>query len=683
MKKLAGVHIWMQLLGFNRDDPDHGVARFFERTGFIPESVCVLLFHADFVHLHRGMETEYTLFDDNCAYHGIPFNKERARQPWTNYDLRDLIAELKKYGVAFYAGIMGSYLGDLFHHEWLSDHPEVRTAERTQTGYLHCLKRLADGTYYEDFFSKKLVETLDDYGCEGVHIADSFCPTSYLYQGDYSCDMLDQFRAYRGGSLPEELSETLGDDSVEACDFRGGYIWEHLREEYTRFYEWRWTKFFEKVCTAAHAHDHKVSVLGMYCTDPFETRMIYGFNTAAVMKAGVDRLTANILPTSVAMNMPDREYFFHRFHMDTPLVKAQIGNAHTVSMLGVQDASEEWSVLAHAPSKLERDLYTITSMRNFRGEDCIPSMEGIFICLGDGVEPHEWAFLRERLEIGLGTDAEKAWSPVILYSEQAEDRLIPEYIRTRRTSPHKQSFEIFKSGTPFAGAVRTDELDGFAGTLFVPNFDLLTDAERADLLKNGSAFVGTVPAGFDLTGVEGLRVTYACTDGYSDYPMTAFVSGAEISAEVQSAVSEMLSEDDGKANLTEINDLVNPLKAQIPFRKLSDGFVKACGALLRACMRGNFPVESSVPMMALRLKNGCDRLYLYNPHEQHYAQGVVTSDEPIVEAKVASAYPVLPVRFVDAMNTGFTFDRKAQSSHKRFQCKLAPAGVTVVDIKRG
>lgn len=678
MKKLPGVHIWMQLLGFNRDDPDKGVARFFDRTGFIPESVCVLLFHSDFVHLHRGMDTEYTLFDDNCAYHGIPYNKERARQPWTNYDLRALIAELKKYGVAFYAGIMGSYLENMFHHEWLSDHPEIRTGERKQTGYLHCLKRFSDGTYYEDFFSRKLVETLDDYGCEGVHVADSFCPTSMLYNGDYSTDMVDQFKAYRG-TLPQELEDTLGDDSVEARTFRGGYLWDNMREEYTRFYEWRWTRFFEKVCTAAHSHGHKVSVLGMYCTDPFETRCIYGFNTASVMKAGVDRLTANILPTSVAMNMPDREYYFHRYHMDTPLVKAQIGDASVVSMLGVQDASEEWSVLAHAPTKLERDLYTMTSMRNFNGAECNPSIEGVFICLGDGVESHEWAFLRERMEIGLATDAESAWSPVILYSETAEACLMSEYFRNRRTSPHKQSFEIFKAGTPFAGAVRSDALDGFSGTLFVPNYDLLPVSEQQAVLENGSAFVGTVPADYDISA---LNVTYSCTDAFSDYPMKAFAVGCEIGEEQQSEIAGLLSQDDGTPNLGIPDDNVYPLKKEIPFRKLTAGFVRSMGVLLRACMYARFPVTSSVPMMALRLKNGCDRLYLYCPHEGHYSQGVVVSEAPVIEAKVASAYPVLPVRFVDEMNTGFTFDRKAQSSHRRFQCKLAPAGVTIVDIKR-
>jgi len=44
---------------------------------------------------------------------------------------------------------------------------------------------------------------------------------------------------------------------------------------------------------------------------------------------------------------------------------------------------------------------------------------------------------------------------------------------------------------------------------------------------------------------------------------------------------------------------------------------------------------------------------------------------------------VLPVKFVDTEDTSGYFDyEKASKSRKCFQVKLAPDGVTVVDIKR-
>ncbi len=75
------INIWMQLLGFDRDDPDRGAARFLDRTGFAPDNVCALLQHADFVHLHRGMDEEYTLFPDNCAYYAVPATPNARASP--------------------------------------------------------------------------------------------------------------------------------------------------------------------------------------------------------------------------------------------------------------------------------------------------------------------------------------------------------------------------------------------------------------------------------------------------------------------------------------------------------------------------------------------------------------------------------------------------------------------------
>ena len=89
------VFVWMNLIGFERNDPDKGVERFLNQTGFLPDGVVALLCHSDFINQYPGMEQEYELSPDNCAYWGIPRNSERERQPWTNYDLQALAANLK------------------------------------------------------------------------------------------------------------------------------------------------------------------------------------------------------------------------------------------------------------------------------------------------------------------------------------------------------------------------------------------------------------------------------------------------------------------------------------------------------------------------------------------------------------------------------------------------------------
>jgi len=679
MKK--SINIWLQLLGFNRDDEDKGASRFLAQTGFIPDSVCALLFHCDFVNLHRGMDAEYVLLQDNCSYYGIPRNKERERQNWTNYDLRTLVCELKKKGVGFYAGIMGVYVNNMHHHEWLTDHPELRSCQRNGAGGLMCLKRFKDGTYYEDFFAKRLVETLVDYGMEGVHLSDGFCPSSVIYMSDYSSDMVDQFLTHTQLVLSKEIMATMGDDSPDAASKRADYLWQNHREAWIRFYQWRWEKFFRTVCNAVHKVGKQVWIVGMYCTDPFETTYIHAFDCKRVMDAGVDCITANDLPTSVSMNRKKRPYYFHRMHMDIPLVSAQVGNHKILSMLNVQDASEEWNILEHRPVQLERDLYTIASYRTKQGNNYTDAAEGFFICLGDGIESYHWNFLKSRIDVGFDVDAYNVWSPMILWSETAHQNMLPAYIATRRTTVHKQSFEVFKAGTPMGGSVRSDDLNGFDGTLFVPNYDLLSEEEQARLTQLQIPFVGTVPADYDLSH---LHVEYCCNDQYSDYPLKAFVCGAKLSNSEIQKIEVLCGTDDGRASTANDPELqLTALYGEIPFCKLTNGFVQSIGIMLRALMLEKFPVISSVPMMALQLKNGKDRLYLYNTEEDFYDHAIVTSKTDLKSVKVVSHYPVLPPRFIQEQNTSFAFDYNKAAEHtNKFQTKLAPAGVTIVDIER-
>ena len=678
MKKTT---IWMQLLGFEKNDPDKGAARYIDHIGFTPDSICGLIFHPDFLHYHKGMEEEYTLLQANCAYYGIPRNKERARQEWTNYDLRQLVAELKKKGVGFYAGIMGVYLNDIFHREWLSGNPEVRYMKRDGTqGSMMCLKRMKDGTYYEDFFIQKAVQALVDYDFAGIHMSDALAPTTMLYKGDYSTDMLEQFLEHTGITPPAQVAATIGDNSAASCTVRWEYLWNELREEWIRFMGWRWERFYQKLCTAVHAVGKEVWTLGMYCTDPFETRYIYGLELHKAFAAGLDCVTANILPTGVAMTVKDGPYFFHRYHMIEPLLRAQIKDGRILNMLGVQDASEEWSVLEHQPVKLERDIYTITSYCYTDETGCRSATDGMYICLGDGIAKEHWNFLKGRIDTGFDTDPAFVHSPSVLWSDTANENMLHAYLQTRRPSVHKQAYEIFRNGTPIGGSVRFENLSNFRGTLFVPNFDLLSDEEKAWLASSSLVWVGTVPENFDLAA-WGIRPAFECVDLHSDYPLRAFLCGTAVPTETAGKILALCAEDDGILSCgDEPERLIHPLENEAPFRKLNTGFLRSCGLLLQTAMYESFPVECDMPMMAVRLKNGKDRLYIYNPDENVYGHAVVTCRNEPKAVDVHSHYPVLPVRFLTEGNTGFAFDYTKKVPKNRFQTKVTPAGVTIVDI---
>ncbi len=676
------MNIWMQMLGFEMNDPDRGAKRYLDNLGFTPESICALLFHPDFINLHRGMEEEYTLFRDNCAYYGIPRNNERERQDWTNFKLRQLIAELKKNGVDFYAGIMGICCDDAFHKEFLTEHPEIRFTERDGNSYhILCLKRFKDGTYYEDFFVEKLVQTLSDYDCAGVHFADGFCPSNRLYQADYTCDMVDQFLNHTKINLPDEVASTMGDDSKEALAARAEYIWGNLRAEWVRFYEWRWESFFKKICDAVHKIGKKVWSLGILCTDPFETSYIWGLNVKKMMDAGVDCLTANILPTGVHLNSPpSREYFFHRVHMDLPFLRSWVGDHQVISMLGIQDASEEWSCIQHRPIHIERDIFTMNAMRG-KGDGTEAATEGLFFCLGDGIPTNDWNFLTKRIEIGTSLDVEKSWSPMIFWSDFAHEKMLDQYISTRRTTPHYQATRIFKQGTPFGGCLTLNQLGKRNEPMFVPNFDMLSDEEKAYFINAKEPWVATVPENYNL---DGINVTFAFTDNFSDYPMKAFLVNAVLTDEEKAEINKLNSVDDGIRSEGDDPECdIYSLHRYLLFRKLNSGFIDGVGIMLKAAMFKNFTLKADVPMLAFKLKNGNDRLYLYSKEDNHYTHAVVTSETNLEFAKMVSSFPILPPRFLDSKNTGFVHDHEAEKAEKKlFQLKLAPAGLAIVDIKR-
>ena len=186
------IFTWMPIIGFDREAEDKGVAALIERMGFVPHGVSVFMFHPDIIHFHAGLEHEVAFPPDFCAYYANPYNEERRRQEWSNYDLKTLADKLNEAGTEAYLGIMGVDLENKFHQEWLSEHPEVKNHLRHAKCSLLVLKRMADGSYYEDFFADQVCRILADYGFAGLHVTDNFCPQgSTLYCGDFSRDMLE------------------------------------------------------------------------------------------------------------------------------------------------------------------------------------------------------------------------------------------------------------------------------------------------------------------------------------------------------------------------------------------------------------------------------------------------------------------------------------------------------------
>jgi hypothetical protein len=373
----------------------------------------------------------------------------------------------------------------------------------------------------------------------------------------------------------------------------------------------------------------------MYCTDPFETLYCLGLDLKGIVDAGVDTITANILPTSCYIMGPDfRPYKFYEYMAIAPTVAAHLPKGHLISMLGVQDATEEWNAIYDRPVMHQKDMYTMMSYQLVDKDGVSRCLDGFFLCLGDGLTAGDWKWESERLEAALSATPCKLFSPVMLWSEAANEALLPEYIKTRRWSPHKFYCEIERNGLRLGGSILPEALPKYEGAIFVPNFDLLTKEEQSAVARyKGGAIFATASPDFDLNTVDG--ITFAINDAHSAYPIKAFLIGKKIPKEAKDAIEKILSEDDGKESL--IGDLANlsepdyTLTEALIFQKVSEGFVKAVCLILESISPSPFKIDK--PSLVMGMPDGAYRIYVFNDSEDKYHRAFVVSERSVKNTK--------------------------------------------------
>jgi len=677
--KKAEIFAWMPLTGFDRELPDRGVAKLRERVGFDLHGVCLFVFSPDIVHHHDGMDEVRVLPPDNCSYYANPYNEERRRQEWTNHDLRDLAKELRRHGTECFISIMGVTLNSTFHDEWVYEHPELLSCRRTAKTTLNVLKRFRDGSYYEDFFADKLCRVMEDYGFTGLHVADNFCPQGgSLCDGDFSLDMLEQFADITGYALPERLLEDDG-DSFESINRRGDWIWANCRAEWIEFMGRRWESFWRKICGRMHAIGRKVFVLGMYCTDPFDTYYHYGIDLRRIVGAGADYLMPNMAANSLAIT--GRPWNYYQWANMIPLTDAFADGARKLDMLAVKDAAEEWDVLHHAPTLLDRDISYLPSWLRYTPEGLGRCLDGYNICLADGIYGEEWKWLRERFDVAWGETPVKPLAPTFVWSDAAHYGILREYIRTRRWTQNKFLYELAWLGAHMGAVVRAEHLTDACGDLFVPDLDLFTEEEQKKILgyKGGRAIcTASAENGFRPERF-GAVPSLEFTDMGSPYKNTAFVFGG-VKPEDRERLLALAAEDDG---VPELKDPFNaeeshyPLNEPMPFEKVSRGFLKALAELVKASFAE--VLECTHPVIPMLMADGRLRLFVLNDDRLHYAKVLVTVRRRVERVDNVSKFPMLPVKFTS--DGRFSFMSTAEPGDMRtFRVLVPQGGMSIVDV---
>ncbi|MDO5566078.1 MAG: hypothetical protein Q4G59_05430 [Planctomycetia bacterium] len=195
--------LWIELIGFDNEQPDFGIGSILERAGFVPAGFALLLYWVGFVTEHDGLKTERQLSPAEASYGGHPACPERRRQTWTNRQLKSLIDQLHHREIKVYLSFFNfcSYRNDVGKSETLPyfrDKDYLKeTGRHGQWDTLSMLKRQKDGVWFEDYLQNQTVRTLVDYEFDGIQIADGISsPRLALQEGDYTPEMTSQFFEY-------------------------------------------------------------------------------------------------------------------------------------------------------------------------------------------------------------------------------------------------------------------------------------------------------------------------------------------------------------------------------------------------------------------------------------------------------------------------------------------------------
>jgi len=470
-------YVWMELIGFDNEKEDFGIEELLETMGFRPAAFLLLMSSIDLVNLHQGMEKEYALDPYFCSYGGHPYNDERPRQQWTNWQLKRLIECLHSHGIASYV----SMFDFVSPNASLADgHPEIRTVyyqegRRRVSGAIYMTKRFADGSFYEDFFLKKGICFLEDYGFDGIHLADGLCrPRLPLQWSEYSEDMLEQ----AGIEVPAE------------CTDPSAYVLENHRTEWIQFCTERWMAYLEHVVNGFHEAGFSVIVNSTWTKDPMESVYRYGvdydrlFNlpiTAVVVENGAPTISIIDVDANAGFRQTyeDRKMVHHSFRASLMTVAACNRNRIPLRPLfPVRDTMEQYDVIHHMPTALQRHGAAILNSFLWEADGKLkPVIKGNTYCLGDGLSADNWRFLRLCSDNAYNEHVEEVPGATMIWSEARNKKEVEALIRHRTWSTAKWLSELLRRGANIHKIANICDMDLVQGDIVVTNPGLMTKEE--------------------------------------------------------------------------------------------------------------------------------------------------------------------------------------------------------------
>lgn len=523
--------VWTELLAFDNSEADCGVRSYLEELGFVPQAMCLLVSSPDFILNYAGMDEEYELPPDVCARNGQKCNERRERQVWTNYQLSRLIATLTHAGCQVYCSAFTVFLDNRFHHEWLSDHPEVRLvwASCWRGQELNPLAEMADGTLFEDYFVPKMVQVCQDYGFAGWHGPDGWGPWSSgnITSLDFSDATVKQFLRGHSWNVPECFEpiprivtqleiQTAEKQCVTPPDYgmaqlraRRDWIVENHFSEWREFLAERWAQFWGKALNALHAVGLKGVINSAWTKGNFDAFFEYGINYRRMAEIGVDAMVVETVALGMSQSSPNIDWYHDSYAAALAEIKAACPGLKLIMLHGIKDVEEFWDNLRLAPASYERELYKLSNMFVRHASGTLErAAAGLLGCLADGIDADDWKTIRTRWNACFEEIPVRAGALTAVYFDEYIEQGVGDYQSDGFIPALDQISTLMQSGVPVQSFVNLKNVSVESGALLVPSAHLLSSAQRFELLNRPSPVVFAGRAAV-LEGLEG----YVLTDG--------------------------------------------------------------------------------------------------------------------------------------------------------------------------
>ncbi|MBR3873525.1 MAG: hypothetical protein IKJ26_05060 [Clostridia bacterium] len=505
--------VWIELIGFDNTNEDYGVDRFIETAGYMPDIVSFHLSSVDFVNTHQGMEKECVLPIYACSYGGHTHNDDRERQDWTNWQMKGLVDALHARGVRVFFSLFDlefpagrEHLPNLF----TDNHPELRCVDLNGNvhSFIYMPKRFKDGTPFVDFLRPRLIQTVNDYGVDGVQIADGLSsPRMSLEHAEFSDDIVLRFFEDTG-ITPDAEAAGCCDGNKEAIFARANWICKNHRMQWGRWMMKQWSGFTCELIRALKENGTLSAFNSAWTKDPTESMFRYGTDYVALEKAGAHNFVVEDVSADLQIlgadgqgfNISDarRRYVHYEFAANLMCNKAAMPNLKMTPLSMIRDTLEQWDVLHHMPTAMQRAAATNLNNYLVTPDGFTPVTNGPWFCLGDGLDAHEWRDVRMAWDNGYTPQVRNVPGYTMIWSNAKSLNEVGAMAADREWITAKWLGELKAKGAPLFKIAPIEYLDAVSGPIVVANPDLLPQEERAkiDAYDRGRVlYVGALPQG--------------------------------------------------------------------------------------------------------------------------------------------------------------------------------------------